>query len=107
MNAISEREKELRFITDKLLGPAPGSVRTKLEELKEFAVKRLAKMRVPPAHPEDTQKAHEILANRVGQLRLEATTENGKRTYLAHGKVDFFGEENFAHSDGAGGPART
>jgi hypothetical protein len=47
-------------------------------------------------------EAHEALAESVGQLTLEATNENGKKTYLAHGKVDFFGEEELAHSDGAG-----
>jgi chromosome segregation ATPase len=107
MNAIGEREKELRAITDKLLEPAPGSLRAKLEELREFAVSRLSKIRELLARPENIQEAHEALAERVGQLTLEATNENGKKTYLAHGKVDFFGEEELAHSDGAGGPART
>jgi hypothetical protein len=50
---------------------------------------------------------HEVLAERVGQLTLKATNENGKRAYLAYGKVDFFGEEKLAHSDGAGGQNRT
>jgi hypothetical protein len=59
------------------------------------------------ARPENVQEAHEALAERVGQLTLEATNENGKKTYLAHGKVDFFGEEELAHSDGAGGLACT
>ncbi len=58
MNAISEREEELRSITVKLLEPAPGSVSAKLEELREFAVKRLAIIREPLAHPEDIEKAH-------------------------------------------------
>jgi hypothetical protein len=107
MNAIGEREKELRAITDRLLEPAPGSLRAKLEELREFAVTRLAKIRELLAHPENIQKAHEVIAERVGQLTLEAANENGKRTYLAHGKVDFFGEEDLAHSDGAGGQNRT
>jgi len=107
MNAIGEREKELRAITDRLLEPAPGSLRAKLEELREFAVTRLAKIRELLAHPENIQKAHEVIAERVGQLTLEAANENGKRTYLAHGKVDFFGEEDLAHSDGAGGPDST
>src|SRR5207244_3297580 len=55
MNAIGEREKELRAITDKLLEPTPGSLRAKLEELREFAVSRLSKIRelqipsTPPA----------------------------------------------------------
>src|SRR3989475_11673460 len=107
MNAIGEREKELRFITDKLLEPAPGSLRAKLEELREFAVSRLSKIRELLARPENVQEAYEALAERIGRLTLEATNENGKRTYLAHDKVDFFGEEELAHSDGAGGPAWT
>ena len=57
------------------------------------------------AHPENIQEAHEALAERVGQLTLEATNENEKKTYLAHGKADSFDEEELAHSDGAGGPA--
>ena len=107
MKAIGDREKELRVITDKLLEPAPGSLRAKLEELREFAVSRLSKIRELLARPENIQEAHEALAERIGQLTLEASNENGKKTYLAHGKVDFFGEEELAHSDGAGGQNRT
>jgi site-specific DNA recombinase len=107
MNAIGEREKELRSITDKLLEPTPGSIRAKLEELREFAVARLTKIRELLAHPGNVQKAHEALAERVGQLTLEPVEESGKRMYLAHGKVDFFGEGKMAHSDGAGGQNRT
>jgi hypothetical protein len=29
-------------------------------------------------------------------------TRTEKKAYLAHGKIDFFGEEEVAHSDGAG-----
>jgi site-specific DNA recombinase len=105
--AIAEREKELQKITDKLLEPRPGSLRTKLDELRTFAVSRLTKIRELLAHPESVEKAHEALAESVGKLTLEATTENGKRTYLAHGKIDFFGEAEMAHSGGAGGQNRT
>ena len=107
MSAIGEREEELRSITDKLLEPRPGSLRAKLDELRSFALSRLTKIRELLAHPENVEKAHEAIAERVGQLTLEATNENGKRTYLAHGKVDFFGEEELAHSAGAGGQNRT
>jgi len=69
----------LRAITDKLLEPAPGSLRAKLEELREFAVSRLSKIRELLARPENIQEAHEALAERVGQLTLEATNENGKK----------------------------
>jgi hypothetical protein len=44
MNAIGEWEK-VRVITDRLLEPAPGSLRAKLEELEKFAVSRLSKIR--------------------------------------------------------------
>jgi hypothetical protein len=59
MKAIGDREKELRVITDKLLEPAPGSLRAKLEELREFAVSRLSKIRELLARPENIQEAHE------------------------------------------------
>jgi hypothetical protein len=107
IKAIGEREKELRVIADKLLEPAPGSLRAKLEELREFAVSRLSRIRELLARPDNVQEAHEALAERVGQLTLEATNEDEKRTYLAHGKVDFFDEGKLAHSDGAGGQNRT
>jgi len=84
----------LRFITDKLLEPARGSLRAKLEELKGFAVSRLSKIRELLARPENVQEAH---AERIGRLTLEATNENGKRTYLAHGRA---AAENFGEADG-------
>jgi hypothetical protein len=48
------------------------------------------------------KKAREALAEQVGCITLEPVSENGKRTYLAHGKVDFFGEEALKHSGSAG-----
>jgi DNA repair exonuclease SbcCD ATPase subunit len=107
MSAIGDREKELRAITDGLLEPRAGSLRAKPDELRTFAVSRLTKIRELLAHPENVETAHEAIAARVGQLTFEASTESGKRTYLAHGKVDFFGEEELAHSGGAGGQNRT
>jgi site-specific DNA recombinase len=104
--AIAERDKELREITDTLLEPRPGSLRAKLDELRTFAVSRLAKIRELLAHPESIAGAHELLAEQLGSITLEPVTENGKRTYLAHGKVDFFGEGE-ARSSGAGGQNRT
>jgi hypothetical protein len=82
-------------------------LRAKLEELREFAVSRLSKIRELLGRPENVQEAHEALAECVGRLTLEATNENGKKRYLAHGKVDFFDEGELAHSDGAEGPAWT
>jgi hypothetical protein len=75
----------LRVITDKLLEPAPGPLRAKLEALREFAVSRLPKIRELLARPENVQEAHEELAECAGRLTLEATRENGKKRYLPHG----------------------
>jgi hypothetical protein len=48
------------------------------------------------------------IAERVGQLMGQAANGDRRQAYLAHSKVDFFGEEEkkswLAHSDGAGGP---
>ena len=104
---IAQRERELREIIDRLLEPRPGSLRAKLDELRTFAVSRLTRIRELLAQPENIAKAREALAEQVGCIRLEPVSENGKRTYLAHGKVDFFGEETMAHSGGAGGQNRT
>jgi hypothetical protein len=102
---ITQREKELQEITDTLLEPRPGPLRAKLDELRTFAVSRLARIRELLAHPENVLKAREALAEQVSSITLEPVNENGKRTYLAHGRVDFFGEAGMAHSGGAGGPA--
>jgi hypothetical protein len=103
-----ENGKKLRVITDKLLGSGPGSFRAKLEELREFAVSRLSKIRELLANSENIQEEHEALAEGIGQLTLEATNENGNRTYLARGKADdFIDKGELAHSDGAGGPDST
>jgi hypothetical protein len=60
MNAIGERERELRVFTDKLLKPTPGSLRAKLEELREFVVSRLSKIRELLARLETIQEAHGV-----------------------------------------------
>jgi hypothetical protein len=93
MAAIGERERELRDITDKLLEPRPGSLRSTLDELRTFAVSRLTNIRNLIAHPESVDQARAALAKHFGAFTLEPVTQAGKTTYLAHGNVDFFGDE--------------
>ena len=107
MAAIGERERELRDITDKLLEPRPGSLRSTLDELRTFAVSRLTNIRNPIAHPESVDQARAALAKHFGAFTLEPVTQAGKTTYLAHGNVDFFGDEAMARTGGAGGQNRT
>jgi hypothetical protein len=42
-----------------------------------------------------------------GTFTLEPTMQDGEPVYLAHGKVDFFGDEAMARTGGAGGQNRT
>jgi hypothetical protein len=65
-------------------------------------VSRLTKIRELLSQPEDIAKLDELLAEQLGSTTLKLVTENGKRTYLAHGKVDLFGEEALARTGGAG-----
>jgi len=46
------------------------------------------------------------LAEHFGAFALEPVTQAGKTTYLAHGKVDFFGDAAMARTGGAGGQNR-
>ncbi len=107
MLEIGDHERELREMTDKLLEPLPESLRSKLDDLRTSAVSRPTKTRELLAHPENVEKAHEPIAEQLGQLALVASNEGGKRLYPAHGKVDFFGEEVMARTGGAGGQNRT
>jgi site-specific DNA recombinase len=103
MTAIGERERELQTITYKLLEPGPGSLRATLDELRTFAVSRLTKIRELFSHPESIDLARAVLAEHFGTFTLEPTIQDGEPVYLAHGKVDFFGDEAMARTGGAGG----
>jgi hypothetical protein len=59
------------------------------------------------AHPNSVDQAPVTLAKHFGKFTLEPITRDGKAAYLAHGKVDFFGDEAMARTGGAGGQNRT
>ena len=107
MKAIADREGQVREITDKLIEPGPDSLQATLEVLREFAITRLAKIRDLISHPESIDLARAVLAEHFGTFMLEPTIHEGEPVYLAHGKVDFFGEEAMARTGGAGGQNRT
>jgi hypothetical protein len=107
MATITERETELKVITDKLLEPGPGSLRETLENLKTIALKRLAALRELISHPESIDQARVVLAEHFGSFKLEAVEEKGEWSYRARGKVDFFGDSALARTGGAEGQNRT
>jgi hypothetical protein len=74
--------------------------------LRTFAVSLLTKIRELISHPESIDLALAVLAEYFGRFTLEPTIQDGEPVYLAHGKVDFFGEEAMARTGGAGGQAR-
>jgi len=78
----------------------------KLDALRTFAVSRLTDLRKLISHPESVDQARAALAEHFGRFTLEPTGEAGSRSYLAHGEIDFFGEE-MARTGGAGGPDST
>ncbi len=82
-------------------------MRATLDELRTFAVSRLTKIRELISHPESVDLARAVLAEHFGTFTVEPTVQNGEPVYLAHGKVDFFGDEAMARTGGAGGSVRT
>src|SRR5579859_8298836 len=93
MKAIAEREAEVCEIISKLIEPGPGSLQATLETLREFTITRLAKIRELISHPESLDLAQAVPAKHFGTFMLEPTIDEGEPVYLAHAKVDFFGDE--------------
>jgi site-specific DNA recombinase len=107
MAAIAEREARIREITNQVIEPGPESLEEKLDELRTFAVARLASLRELLANPTAVHEARALLAEQVGQFTLEQVAKGGKISFTAKGQIDFFGEEALTRVGGAGGPACT
>jgi hypothetical protein len=107
MAAITEREAKLWETMNQVTEPGPGSLQEKLEELRTFAVSRLARLRELLTNPKAIHEARALLAERIGKFTLERVEENCKVSFKANGNIDFFGEEALTRVGGAGGPART
>jgi hypothetical protein len=69
---------------------------TKLDALRTFAVSRLTKICELISHPESIDLARAVLAEHFGTFTLEPTIRDGEPVYLAHGNVDFLGDEEMA-----------
>lgn len=69
---------------------------------REAEVLEITKIRDLISHPESIDLARAVLAEHFGTFVLEPTIHEGEPVYLAHGKVDFFGDEAMARTDGAG-----
>jgi site-specific DNA recombinase len=105
--AIADREEELRSITDRLLEPKRGSIRAKMDELRDFAMSRLANLRRLIDHPESVDEARAALAEHFGSFVISQVEQDGKIRCEARGSVDFIGDSAMARTGGAGGQNRT
>jgi hypothetical protein len=92
MTAIAVREARIRAITDKLIEPGPDSLQEKLGELRSVAVSNLTRLRELLASPSEIHEARAFLAERVGKFTLQRVQSNGKFSFKAEGKMDFFGD---------------
>ncbi len=85
----------------------PESLSAKLDVLRTLAVSRLTNLRKLISHPESVDEARAALAEHFGKFTLEPVTGTGEQSCVAHGEVDFFGEDAMARTGGAGGQNRT
>jgi hypothetical protein len=83
-----------------------SSLLTTLDELRNSAISRLAKIRELLSHPESVDLARAALAEHIGTSTPEPTVQGGEPVYLADGKVDFFAGEAMARTGAAGGLRR-
>lgn len=93
MSAITEREARLREITNQAVQPGADSLKEKLDELRDFAVSRLAHLRERLTDPKAIHEARALLAEQIGKFRLERVSEDGEVSFKANGQIDFLGED--------------
>ncbi len=107
MSAIAEREARLREIADRAIEPGPDSLQERLDELRTFAVSRLARLQEVLTNPAAIHEAKALLAEQIGKFTLERVSDGGKFGFKANGQIDFFGEGAITRLSGAGGQNRT
>ena len=81
--AITERERELKAITDRLIAPGPGSLSEMIGNLRAIAMEHLANLRKLVSKPENVEQTRAVLAEHFGTFRLEAVNEGGELKYRA------------------------
>ena len=88
-SAIAERERELQAVTNKLIKPHPKSIQVRLDELRSFALSRLADLRGLLSTKNNVHEARASLAECVGKVTLIPDDSGG---YVAKGGIDFVGD---------------
>ncbi len=89
LEAIAERERELREITERLLSNGPGSVEEQVRDIRQFVSERLADLQSLLYADVATAKAE--LAKHVTEIRMMPQQAAGERYYVAEGNWDLLG----------------
>ena len=91
IEAINDRERQLREITDKLLSTAPGSVEAHLAEIRGFVSKRLSSLQ--ELLNGETTLARTELKKHVEEIRMTPQYGAGRPHYLAEGAWNLLGNQ--------------
>jgi hypothetical protein len=94
IEAIHEREQQLRDITDQLLAGGTDSVDAQLSEIRSFVTHRLGDLRTLLSG--DPVPARKELLKHVSEIQMvpQAGNEDRKPHYVAEGKWNLLGSEN-------------
>jgi len=84
LDAIGEREKALREISNQLLSDGPQSVEAELAEIRSYVTTRLADVRSLLA--KNVPLARVELARHVREIRMQASNVGAERFYVADGE---------------------
>jgi len=103
IQAINEREQELRQITDKLLSTGPESIDSRLDEIRLFVTKKLSDIRELLARHEsaDPVAVRTELRKHVSEIRMTPQPGARRPHYLAEGAWDLIGKETGPHHEAA------
>lgn len=92
VEAISDRERQLREITERLLSGGPGSIESHLGCIRQFVTKRLADIQ-ELLSGETAFDARTEIQKHVSEIRMVPQYGKGRPHYLAEGAWDLLGKE--------------
>ena len=90
LEAIAERERELREITARLLSEEAGSVEAQIADIRRFVTERLRNL--PELLAGDVPQARAELAKHVDEIRMVPRQVGGACYYRAVGQWDLLGD---------------
>ncbi len=90
LEAIAERERELREITARLLSEETGSVEAQVAEIRQFVIERLQNL--PELLAGDVAQARLELGKHIGEIRMMPQQIGSEWYYLAAGEWNLLGD---------------